>query len=149
MPVLKRTVATATPGSRVFPYLCDFTNAVEWDSGTVSCERIDGAGGPGTTYRNVSRFLGREVTLTYTVEVATAPTFAITGVNDTTRSRDTIVVRDRPDGGCEVDYIANFTFSGTARWLTPLLVVPLQVLAARTATTLRRALDRLGTPPEH
>ncbi len=31
---IERTVSTTTPPEKVFPYLVDFRNATEWDSGT-------------------------------------------------------------------------------------------------------------------
>ena len=35
---IERTVTTTAPPEKVFPYLADFRNATEWDSGTDSCE---------------------------------------------------------------------------------------------------------------
>ena len=60
---LRRTVTTRWDADSVFAYLLDFEHAEEWDSGTVSCERLTGDGGIGTRYRNVSKFLGRETEL--------------------------------------------------------------------------------------
>lgn len=142
MPSVNRTVTTTTDATRVMTYLADFENATEWDSGTVSCERIEGDGGPGTRYRNTSTFAGRTVELTYTVEELTDSRLVIVGRNDTTTSRDTIVVR--PDGtGAAVDYTADFTLSGPARFLGPVMSLLLQRLATKTAETMKAALDRL------
>lgn len=143
MPVLRRTVTTRTSPDRVFAYLADFAHAAEWDSGTVSCRRVSGDGGPGTVYRNVSRFMGREVTLDYTVEVREQPVFTIVGRNSTTTSRDTMVVNPDSGGGSRVEYVADFAFSGIVRWLAPLLVPALQRLGDHTARTLTAALDGL------
>ena len=52
MPTVQRTVTTTAPPTRVLPYLLDFENAPEWDSGTVTCELLSGDGSParsGTT----------------------------------------------------------------------------------------------------
>ncbi|NCD21258.1 MAG: polyketide cyclase, partial [Actinobacteria bacterium] len=107
MKTLVRTVTTTAPPEKVFPYLVDFTNATEWDAGTVSCTRLSDDGGVGTRYRNVSKFAGREVELIYTTEKVEEPTFVIKGSNDTTTSEDIIMVR--PAGsGSEVTYTANF-----------------------------------------
>lgn len=142
MTTLRRTVRTVAPPERVFPYLADFANAAQWDSGTVTCERVSGDGGPGTVYRNVSRFAGREVELHYTVETVAAPTFVVVGRNATTVSRDTIRVTS--DGtGSVVDYLAEFTFSGPARFLGPLLRPLLERLGDRTADQLTQTLDQL------
>ena len=88
MTTLPRRVETRAAADVAFAYLADFENATEWDSGTASCTRVQGDGGPGTTYRNVSEFAGRKVELDYTVEVLAEPTFVIVGRNATTTSRD-------------------------------------------------------------
>lgn len=142
MKTLVRTVTTTAPPEKVFPYLVDFTNATEWDAGTVSCTRLSGDGGVGTRYRNVSKFAGREVELIYTTEKVEEPTFVIKGSNDTTTSEDIITVR--PSGsGSEVTYKANFTFSGVGRVLEPFLGPFLNKLGDELVPSMKTALDRL------
>ncbi|SDO60369.1 Polyketide cyclase / dehydrase and lipid transport [Pedococcus dokdonensis] len=142
MPTVQRTVSTTTPPSRALPYLLDFENAVEWDSGTVSCELLSGDGGPGTVWHNVSKFAGRTVDLDYTLESVGDNGFVIVGRNETTTSRDTITVT--PEGsGSSVDYRAEFSFTGLGRWLWPLAMPLLNKLGNDTAKTLKSALDRL------
>jgi uncharacterized protein YndB with AHSA1/START domain len=142
MTTLHRTVRADAPPDLVFAYLVDFRNATEWDSGTVSCERVSGEGGPGTVYRNVSRFAGRTVELDYTVESVKRPRFVVVGRNASTTSRDTITVT--PDGaGSVVDYAAEFTFAGPARFLGPLMSPLLNRLGDQTEETLRTALATL------
>ena len=58
MPSITRTFTTTAPPDAAHAYLADFRNAEAWDPGTKSCERTGGDGGVGTTYRNVSSFLG-------------------------------------------------------------------------------------------
>jgi hypothetical protein len=142
MPTIQRTVTTAAAPHRVLPYLLDFENAPEWDSGTISCTRTSGDGGPGTVYRNVSRFAGRTVELDYTVESAGDAGFVIVGRNDSTTSRDSITVTAQGTGS-SVDYRADFEFRGLGRWLWPLVLPLLHKLGSDTAHTLGRALDRL------
>ncbi|QIM22031.1 polyketide cyclase [Phycicoccus sp. HDW14] len=138
---VERTIRTSTSAEEVFPYLADFRNATEWDAGTVSCERVSGDGGPGTTYRNVSKFAGNTVELEYTTEEVQAPRFVIVGRNATTTSHDTITVR--PDGtGAEVTYRADFEFTGLARFLGPVMTPLLGRLGDRTAAQLKETLDR-------
>lgn len=142
MKTLVRTVTTTAPPEKVFPYLVDFTNATEWDAGTVSCTRLSGDGGVGTRYRNVSKFAGREVELIYTTEKVAEPTFVIKGSNNTTTSEDIITVR--PSGsGSEVTYTANFTFSGVGRVLEPFLGPFLNKLGDELVPSMKTALDRL------
>jgi uncharacterized protein YndB with AHSA1/START domain len=140
---IERTVTTPAPPEKVFPYLVDFRNAEEWDSGTESCQRVSGDGGVGTVYRNVSSFAGNTVELDYTVEEVAEPTFVIVGRNDTTTSHDTITVSPTGDGGSEVVYRADFTFSGLARFAGPIMKPLLERLGDKTAEQLKGALDRL------
>ena len=67
MKTLERTVTVDKPIDRVYAFLSDFTTSEQWDAGTVSTTRVSGDGGVGTTYRNVSRFLGRDTELTYVI----------------------------------------------------------------------------------
>lgn len=139
---LQRSVTTTASPDVAFAYLADFANATEWDSGTVRCLRVSGNGGPGTVYRNVSRFAGRDVELDYTVATREQPTFVIIGRNETTVSHDTIVVRPQGEGSV-IDYTAESTFLGPARFIAPLLRPLLERLGDDTAETLRTALDKL------
>lgn len=145
MTTLSRTVRTSTPPERVYPYLADFRNAAEWDSGTVSCVLADGDGGVGSRYRNTSRFAGRTVELDYVLQTRQPPTIVLLGSNSTTTARDTIVVT--PDGqGSQVAYTAEFTFTGLARFLGPLMRPLLDRLGDDTAALLREKLDGLSAP---
>ena len=140
--VIERTVTTTSPPEKVFPYLVDFRNAEEWDSGTKTCELVSGDGGPGTVYRNVSEFVGNTVELEYTAQTVEQPTFVIVGHNDTTTSRDTITVTPHA-GGSTVVYRAEFTFTGVAKLAGPLLKPLLDRLGDKTAEQLKSSLDRL------
>jgi len=139
---VERTVTTSAPPEKVFPYLVDFRNATEWDSGTESCELVSGDGGPGTVYANVSKFAGNTVELEYTVDAVEAQRFVIVGRNETTTSRDTITVTPR-DGGSTVVYRADFTFTGAARFALPIVKPLLNRLGDKTAEQLGAALERL------
>jgi uncharacterized protein YndB with AHSA1/START domain len=140
--VIERTVTTTSPPEKVFPYLVDFRNAQEWDSGTKTCELVSGDGGPGTVYRNVSEFVGNTVELEYTAQTVEQPTFVIVGHNDTTTSRDTITVTPHADGSTVV-YRAEFTFTGVAKLAGPLMKPLLDRLGDKTAEQLKSSLDRL------
>jgi uncharacterized protein YndB with AHSA1/START domain len=140
--VIERTVTTTSPPEKVFAYLVDFRNAQEWDSGTKTCERVSGDGGPGTVYRNVSEFMGNTVELEYTAETVEQPTFVIVGHNDTTTSHDTITVTPHGNGSTVV-YRAEFTFTGVARLAGPLMKPLLDRLGDKTAEQLKTSLDRL------
>jgi uncharacterized protein YndB with AHSA1/START domain len=140
---IERRVVADKPIDRVFAYLADFTTTEEWDPGTVRCERVSGDGGVGTTYRNVSRFLGRETELEYVVqEYEPDRRIQLRGANKSVDATDTITMR--PDGaGTEIVYVAEFEFSGIAKYAAPLLAPALKKLGDDAEKGMRRALSRL------
>lgn len=143
MPTVSRTFTTTAPPEVVFDYLADFTNAEEWDPGTKSCERTSGAGGVGTTYRNVSSFLGRETEITYTTVELEHPTrIRLTGRNEQFHGHDVLGIRAH-DGGSEVTYTAQFSFHGKSKLAVPVVAAYLPFLARTTVEQMRGCLDRL------
>jgi uncharacterized protein YndB with AHSA1/START domain len=140
---LERTVRVDQPLDRVYDYLRDFENSEEWDAGTVRTTRTDGDGGVGTTYENVSRFMGKETTLTYVVVALERPrTIALRGENKTVVAHDTMQLTG-DDTYTEVRYRAEFEFQGFAKYLEPLLTLPLKRLGDDAEDSLRLALQRL------
>ena len=143
-PTVSRTFTTTAPPGAVFDYLADFTHAEEWDPGTVSCTRVSGDGGVGTTYRNVSSFLGRESEITYTTVELESPTrIHFTGHNEQFDGHDVLGIRARGDGS-EVTYTAEFAFRGKARFAAPVVAAYLPILARKTVDQLQGRLDRLA-----
>ncbi|WP_310528759.1 SRPBCC family protein [Nocardioides sp.] len=147
MPSVSRTFTTTAPPEAVFDYLADFTHAEQWDPGTRSCERISGDGGVGTTYRNVSSFLGRESVITYTTAELERPTrIHLTGHNEQFDGHDVLGIRAHGTGS-EVTYTAEFAFSGAARLAVPVVAAYLPFLAKKTVDQLGACLDRLPSAP--
>jgi uncharacterized protein YndB with AHSA1/START domain len=143
MPTIRRTVVAAKPVDTVFAYLADFANAEEWDAGTLSCRRLSGDGGVGTTYENVSSFRGRKTTLVYEVmECVENERLVLHGANKTVTAVDTMTFDPAPDG-TRVTYNADFTFKGLAALLTPFLKKPLATLGDEAEKSLAAALARL------
>jgi carbon monoxide dehydrogenase subunit G len=140
---LQRSVETKATPEAVFAYLSDFTNTNEWDPGTVRTVLLSGDGGVGTTYRNTSKFMGRETELTYEV-VAHRPDslFALRGENSSVIAHDTMEIE--PAGfATSVTYTADFQFSGLGRFVAPLLKPALKRLGDEAEDGLRKALARL------
>ncbi|KRF21009.1 hypothetical protein ASG90_00915 [Nocardioides sp. Soil797] len=143
-PSVTRTLITSTSPEQVFAFLADFRNAEEWDPGTKSCELVAGDGGVGSVYRNVSAFMGRETEISYTTEELELPTRVhLVGRNEQFEGHDVFGVRAR-DGGAEVTYHAEFSFSGAARYAAPLVAAYLPFLARSTIRQLKISLDSLG-----
>ncbi|HET7476746.1 MAG TPA: SRPBCC family protein [Dermatophilaceae bacterium] len=144
MITLERTVRTTAPIEAVHAYLADFTHTEEWDPGTVRTTRELGDGGVGTRYTNVSKFAGREATLSYVVQQVSAPDLVqLRGQNKSLTVTDTMRLRRLDDGGTEVGYRAEFDFQGVARWFEPVLRLPLKRLGDKAQLGMTEALAKL------
>jgi len=105
---LLRTLVVEKPLDTVFDFLSDFTTTVQWDPGTVTTVLLHGDGGIGTTYRNTTKFLGKETQLTYVVEeFADRELIRLRGENETVTSVDTMTfscrrIRDRGELPCGI-----------------------------------------------
>ena len=139
---LVRTVSVDRPVEEVFAYLADFTTTTQWDPGTVRTTRESGDGSVGTRYRNVSKFMGRTVELTYVVVDHEPPgRIALRAENDTLIAHDTITVRPRGEGGAEITYRAVFTFKGAVRFVMPLASPAFRKLGDDASKGMLRALS--------
>lgn len=141
--IIERTVVVDTPVERAYEYLADFETTVEWDPGTVSTRRVDGDGGPGTTYLNVSEFAGRKTELTYVVlRRDEGVLFQLRGENKTVVAIDTMTFSTQNER-TSVGYRAEFTFKGVARLAEPLFRGRFAKLGDEAEAGLRNALQRL------
>ena len=139
--LIERTVIVDRSPAEVFAYLADFTTTMEWDAGTVRTTRESGDGGVGTTYRNVSTFMGRETKLTYVVTEHRPPELLeLRGENKTVVSRDTMTLTPAGDG-TSINYRAEFQFKGWVRLVAPLTAPALRRLGDHSAQGLKKALD--------
>jgi hypothetical protein len=140
---VRRSFSTTGGPDAVFAYLADFRNAVSWDPGTVTCERLSGDGGPGTTYRNVSRFLGRSTEVTYETVANVPPTrLYFRGRNESFVGDDRLSFS--PDGaGTRVEYHATYELRRLAQLAIPIAAAYLPYLAGKTVRQMRRTLDSL------
>lgn len=141
-----RTFDVGRSPESVLAYLEDFSRTEEWDPGTVSCTRLDD--GPvrvGATWRNVSKFLGRETQLTYELTVREPDRVVFVGSNATATTTDDITVNGGPDSTTStVTYHATVTFSGVARLAAPLSKIAFEKLGSRTESNLVRILGPLN-----
>lgn len=142
MPSVSRTFSTVATPDAAYAYLADFTHAEEWDPGSQTCERTSGDGGVGTTYRNVSTFLGREVEITYTTAELAPPTRVhLRGTNEQFEGHDIFEIT-AAGRGSQVRYTAEMSFSGLSRFASPVVAAYLPILARKTVDQLRASLDR-------
>lgn len=139
----QRTVTVDQPVEKVFAYMSDFTNTMEWDPGTVRTVRESGDGGVGTRYHNTSKFMGRETELVYVVE-AVEPNrrFVLRGENKTLVAHDIMEF----SGGADhttVTYTGDFALKGLTRLAAPLLAPAFNKLFDDAEGQMREALSRL------
>jgi len=148
MPVsidIHRTVVTRTALPAAYAYLADFTNTNHWDPGTVRTTLIDGDGGVGSHYANVSRFAGRTVELTYVVEEREpGRRIVLRGRNGTVVALDTMTFTPTPTGGTRVGYHATFSFSGPIALVMPLFGPAFRRLGDRAERRMGEELDALN-----
>jgi carbon monoxide dehydrogenase subunit G len=139
---VERTFTVSRPVEEVFDYLGDFTHTNEWDPGTVVTLRTSGDGGLGTTYSNVSEFVGRRVELTYeTVTFERPSKVQFRGVNKSTTATDSMSFTSTPEGGTSIHYRADFEFGPLLRLVAPLFVKgKLDAIADETVEQIRRTL---------
>ncbi|MBM7774488.1 carbon monoxide dehydrogenase subunit G [Actinokineospora baliensis] len=137
---VKRTFTVRASPDAVLDYLRDFSRAEEWDPGTVSCRRLDD--GPvrvGSTWHNVSKFLGSETELRYELTVSEPGRLQFIGRNNTATSTDDIRVGpgERP-GESALTYHAHVEFHGAAKLAAPVAKVALEKLGTETEQSLTR-----------
>lgn len=138
---VERTFDVKLPPEVVVPYLADFTNAEEWDPGTVSCSRVgDGPVAVGAHWRNVSTFQGREVELDYELLELTDTKVKLQGTNSSATSTDDITVVPSASGGSRITYSATVEFSGMVKLFAPFLQPGFDKLADKTEQQLIAAL---------
>ena len=136
---IQRTVETTAAPAAAFAYLSDFTTTTEWDPGTVTTERVEGDGGVGTVYRNVSTFNGKESELRYeVVELIPERRFALTGEGNAVHADD--VMEFEPLGeGTRVTYTADIRFKGALRMAEPFLGKAFKKLGDEAEAGMREA----------
>lgn len=140
---MSRTFAVDPAPSLVIDYLKDFSNAEEWDPGTVSCTR-QGIGPieVGTTFHNVSKIAGVETELTYELTELTAGSVVLEGENDSATSVDTITVV--PHGtGSEVTYTAVIEAKGIGKLAEPLMKLVFERVGTKTEQQMTEVLNSL------
>jgi len=140
---VERRFTVPQPPEAVFDYLADFTHTNEWDPGTVETRRTSGDGGIGTTYANISEFLGRRAELEYTTVTHDRPTrLKFRARNASATSLDSMTFTRAADGtATELHYRADFDFGTLLNLVAPLVLRRrLERLADDTVAQLERTL---------
>ncbi|MDQ2851355.1 MAG: SRPBCC family protein [Actinomycetota bacterium] len=140
-----RTFEVQVNPSIAIAYLKDFSHAVEWDPGTVACERIGDASAPievGAKWHNTSKLIFINTELEYELQELHADRVLFRGTNKTATSYDDI--RIEPSGaGAKVTYEATVKFNGVAALTDPVMKLIFLQLAKGTVRDLTAALEKL------
>ncbi|NNG36334.1 SRPBCC family protein [Nakamurella aerolata] len=142
---VSRTFTVECPAERARSYLADFSNAPEWDPGTVSCERVGDRGAPvavGARWRNVSKLLVITTELDYELVEDTAERIRLVGRNKTATSTDTVSIRALSAASTELTYDSRVQFNGWAKVSDPLMTLLFHYLAGKTVSGITAALQR-------
>jgi hypothetical protein len=137
------TVTSPRPIEEVFAYMADFSNASEWDPSAIEASGVNGpAPSVGARYEVTSRFLGREVPLTYEiVELDSPRRVVLRAENDSVVSEDEMSFRKLPDGGTELTYDADLRLKGAARLADPLFGLAFRRLCERARSRMQEVLS--------
>jgi carbon monoxide dehydrogenase subunit G len=143
MPSIERTLSVDVPLERVWAYLTDFTTTEQWDPPTVSTTLVSGDGDVGSVYKNVSKILGRETEIDYTVVEREAMTlFRLAGRTSSMTMLDTMEFEQIGDR-TKIMYTAEFKPEGVAKLIEPLMPLGLKKLGDDAAESMRRELEKL------
>jgi carbon monoxide dehydrogenase subunit G len=143
MPTIDRTVDVDQPAEKVWAFVSDFRTTEQWDPPTQRTTRESGDGGVGTVYRNISRFVGRDVEVTYeAVRYEPPHRLELAGRTGSMRLHDTITVETVGDR-TRVRYVAEMEPQGLAKLALPLMPLALKRLGDRAAASLREHLGGL------
>jgi carbon monoxide dehydrogenase subunit G len=138
---VQRTIRVHKPLPQVVEYLMDFSHTQDWDPGTVRCERTDT--GPitlGSTWTNVSVFLGRTTELDYRLERIEPNRLTFVGRNSSARAIDDLTFEQDGDGTTIV-YSADIAFHGVARLAAPFLKPAFNRLADEVAAAMPPVIE--------
>lgn len=140
---VSRTFTVNKSVEDVVAYLADFTNAEQWDPGTVTCVPTDSSPVEvGKTWRNTSKIAGVTTEIEYTLERLEPGKVVLVGRNDTATSTDDITVGPHPSGA-EVTYLSTVEFSGIAKLGSPVVRLVFEHLANETEKSIQNAIASL------
>jgi carbon monoxide dehydrogenase subunit G len=143
MAILSERVETPLAIDEAFAFVGDFANAMHWDPGVATSERIDrGPVGVGARYRLGVRTRGRVAQMEYVVTAYDASKqVVLEGTGAGVDATDDIRFSPTADGGTRIDYTADIRLRGWMRLLSPLAGRAFQRIAHDARNGMQRALD--------
>ncbi len=140
---VERTIETSCAQEAAFDFVADFSTTQAWDPGIPSARRLDGDPlGVGSRFELVSRFNGKEQTLTYEVTTYDRPrSITLVGDGANFHGVDVISFAPRDGAGTAVTYRADLALKGVARLAEPFIGGKLDAMSDRAVAGLKTALD--------
>jgi carbon monoxide dehydrogenase subunit G len=144
MPRLHEIIQTSSPIDDAFPFVADFANAMHWDPGVETSERVDdGPVGVGARYRLGVRLRGRVAPMEYRITVFEPPhRVVLVGEGSGVAATDDIRFAPNPDGtGTRIDYTADIHLQGLLRLAEPFLGGAFAKVGRDARDGMQRTLD--------
>ena len=139
---LERRLETRLAPADAFEFIADFGNAMRWDPGVATSERVgDAPTGLGSRSRLGVRMGSKVVPMEYTVTAFERPSrVVLAGTGKGVTATDEI--RFAPSAtGTTIDYIADIKLHGALGLIQPLLGKQFDALARNAVEGMRTALD--------
>ncbi len=150
MTTLHRQIHTFLANDDAFAFVADFGNAMRWDPGVATSERLDdGPVAEGSRFALGVRLGGRVVPMEYRITSLRAPTSVeLTGDGSNVHAVDTISFASS-GSGTRIDYTADIRLGGLLRLAQPFLGGRFERLAEDAVEGMRRALDERADASVH
>lgn len=145
MTTLREQIDTSLHLDDAFAFVADFANAMRWDPGVATSERIgDDALGVGARYRLGIRRRGRVVPMEYVV-TAFEPRrrVVLSGSGSGVAAIDDIRF-SQTDQGTRIDYTADIRLTGLLRLLAPFAGGSFRKIAQDAREGMQRTLDAMA-----
>ena len=150
MPILRETIETDLPVDDAFEFVADFANAMYWDPGVPTSERLDaGPVGVGARYKLGVRMRGRVAPMEYRITRYEAPRqVVLDGQGANVEAIDDIRFEPTPTGGTRIHYTADIRLTGLLRLAAPFAGGAFERIARDAADGMRRTLDARAASSE-
>lgn len=135
-------IETPLAPEAAFAFIADFANAMHWDPGTVTSERIDGGPvGAGARYRLGVRLGARVAPMEYRIS-AFEPSRRVVLIGEGSGVSAVDDIRFAPAGtGTRIDYTADIRLGGVLRLAQPFLGRAFAKLGRDALAGMQRTLD--------
>ena len=142
MTQLNERIETRLAPQPAFAFVADFANAMHWDPGVATSERIDaGPVGVGARYRLGVRLGGRVAPMEYRITVF-EPSSRVVLVGEGSGVSAVDEIRFAPSGtGTVIDYTADIRLGGLLRLVQPFLGGQFARIGREALAGMQRTLD--------